>query len=77
MSTNRGEKNKWLDVTARSSQMSRGSSLLFKNKNSKNADSPNYHRVLKQPDGSTFWILLWPRTCKCETVLEVKLVPKN
>ncbi len=75
--TETAKKAPFSDVTGRSSQMPRGSTLLYKNKRPKNSESPSYYGLLRMPDGSTYWACVWPRTCKGQTVLELKLAPKN
>jgi hypothetical protein len=69
-------KRKYVDVTARSQSMPRNSALLYRNRTPRNADSPVYLGVLKLADGTTFWVGVWPRSVKGETVVEIQLCPK-
>jgi hypothetical protein len=70
-------KTNYSDVTARSSQMPRDSALLYPNKDPRGDDPPRYRGFLKLADGSCFWISAWGRTVKGETVVELRLTPKN
>jgi hypothetical protein len=70
-------KTSYQDVTERSAKMPRGSSLLYKNKRPKDSDSPSYYGLLKMPDGTRFWALVWPRTVRGQIVLELKLARKE
>jgi hypothetical protein len=65
------------DVTGRSSQMPRGSCLLYPNKNQAGNDPAHNLGVLKSEDGTDYWCLQWPRTVNGRLVYEIRLVRKG
>jgi hypothetical protein len=70
------EKSAPVDIASRADKMSRGSSILYKNKNPKNATASHYRGVLKLEDGRAFWVGLWVRQVNGERALEIRLAPK-
>lgn len=65
------------DVTGRSSQMPRGSCLLYPNKSpGLDNDPAHYLGFLKSEDGTAYWCALWPRTVNGRRIYEVRLTRK-
>ena len=64
------------DISDRAHTMPRNSAVLYRNARPKGEDSPAYAGVLRMIDGRKFWALVWPRTVKGKTVVELKLVEK-
>jgi hypothetical protein len=65
------------DITGICANMPRGSAILYPNKCGGGDDPPSYHGFLKLPDGTTHWVLAWPRTVRNKPVIELKFIPKR
>jgi hypothetical protein len=71
------DKRKYVDLTARAHALGRNGCLLYRNLKPKNTDSLAYLRVLKLVDGTTFWVVAWPRLVNNETIVEIRLSLKT
>jgi hypothetical protein len=65
------------DITSRSFQMPRDSCLLYPNRDPRGDDPAHYRGLMKDADGSLYWVGLWVRIVKGQKVLEIRRVPKT
>jgi hypothetical protein len=64
------------DVRERASKMPRNSTLLYRNKNPKDATSSYYRGLLKLENGDAYWCGLWVRRLGDERIFEIRLARK-
>jgi hypothetical protein len=65
------------DITTKSSNMERGTVILYRNLNRQGTDPASHGGVLRLRDGQTFWAYIWPRKVNGQTVVELQLVPRS
>jgi hypothetical protein len=66
------------DITDRSSRMPRNSTILYRTPSPRSgADPAHYRGMLRLRDGRLFWIGGWFRTVNGQTVLELRLTPRD
>jgi hypothetical protein len=65
------------DITSRSNKMARDSCLLYRNRDPRGNDPAHYRGLMRDSNGTDYWVVLWVREVKGERVLEIKRVLKN
>jgi hypothetical protein len=65
------------DITARSHQMKRDACLLYRNRDPRGDDPAHYRGLMRDADGTEFWVGLWVREVKGQRVLEIQRVRKT
>jgi hypothetical protein len=70
-------KPRFRDISSRSHQLGRNSSILYRNRNPKGDDPASYYGLIRIADGQTFWAYIWPRLVNGNAAVELRLKPKT